>query len=152
MKRGLVALVSGLLFSAGLCLSGMTRPSKVLGFLDFWGHWDPSLAFVMVGAIAVSAIAFRASTKLRTPVLGDRFHVGPRRAAIGWRLVVGSAVFGVGWGLIGLCPGPAVTSLATGRPAAWLFVGAMLVGTLLVDVLDRSTEAASEPHEGSRAL
>jgi uncharacterized membrane protein YedE/YeeE len=102
---------------------------------------------VMVGAVAVSGIAFRASTHMRAPVLGDRFHVSPRTAAIGWRLVVGSALFGVGWGMIGLCPGPAVTSLATGRPAAWLFVGAMLLGTLLVDVLGRSA-----PHEGSPAL
>jgi hypothetical protein len=149
MRRGLVALGSGVLFSLGLCLSGMTRPSKILAFLDFFGKWDPSLAFVMVGAIGVSAVAFRTSAKWQAPVLDERFHVSPRNAPVDWRLVVGSALFGVGWGMLGLCPGPAVTSLVTGRPTAWLFVGAMFVGTYLVDVLGRATEAASDLHPSS---
>jgi uncharacterized membrane protein YedE/YeeE len=135
MRRGLTALISGVLFSTGLCVSGMTQPSKVLAFLDFIGPWDPSLAFVMVGAIGVSALAFRASARRSAPVLGDRFRLGTRTARIGWRLIVGSALFGVGWGMIGLCPGPAVTSMVTGLPGPWIFVGAMLAGTLLADVL-----------------
>jgi uncharacterized membrane protein YedE/YeeE len=138
MKRGLVALASGIVFSLGLCLSGMTHPSKVLGFLDFFGQWDPSLAFVMVGAISVSAVAFRLSRRRAAPLFDDRFHLARVGGKVDRRVLLGSAVFGVGWGLSGLCPGPAVTSLVTGRPAALVFVGAMVFGMLVVDVFERA--------------
>jgi thiosulfate dehydrogenase len=128
MKRDLVAFVAGVVFSAGLALSGMTQPSKVLGFLDFFGGWDPSLAFVMVGAIGVSAIAFHRSTRRASPVLGDRFRVPEKGAPIDRRLLAGAAIFGVGWGLAGLCPGPAVVSLASLQTGAIVFVVCMLVG------------------------
>ena len=131
MKRGLAAFGSGLVFSAGLCLSGMTRPSKVLAFLDVGGAWDASLAFVMAGAIAVAAVAFRASARRGTPLLGERFDVPRRASAIDARLIAGGAVFGVGWGLSGLCPGPAVVSLASGQIGAAVFVASMLAGMLL---------------------
>jgi uncharacterized membrane protein YedE/YeeE len=142
MKRGLAAIASGILFSLGLCLSGMTHPSKVLGFLDFFGQWDPSLAFVMAGAVGVSAIAFRLSRRRAAPLFDDRFHLARLGGKVDRRVLLGSAVFGVGWGLSGLCPGPAVTSLVTGRPAALVFVGAMLLGMAVVDVFERTTHAA----------
>jgi uncharacterized membrane protein YedE/YeeE len=142
MKRGLAALVSGTLFAFGLCLSGMTHPSKVLGFLDVFGRWDPSLAFVMAGAVSVSAVAFRVSTRRAAPFFDDRFRLGRTDAKVDMRVVLGSAVFGLGWGLSGLCPGPAVTSLVTGRPAAFVFVGAMFAGMALVDIFERTTSRA----------
>jgi uncharacterized protein len=132
VKRELAAFASGAIFSAGLCLSGMTRPNKILSFLDFFGHWDPSLAFVMVGAIAVSAWAFRVSARGgQRPLFGGRFHVPSANERIAPRLVAGSALFGVGWGLSGLCPGPAVTSLATGELGPLVFVASMLGGMAL---------------------
>lgn len=131
MKRNLVALVAGALFSVGLALAGMTRPRKVLAFLDLFGHWDPSLAFVMVGAIALSAVAFRVSSRLPSPALDTRFHAAPTDGAVRPRLLLGAATFGVGWGLSGLCPGPAVASLASGNLGSVVFVGAMLAGMAL---------------------
>jgi uncharacterized protein len=132
MKGGVVAFASGAMFSAGLLLSGMTKPAKVLAFLDVAGSWDPSLAFVMVGAITVTAIAFRASVRraspVPVPVLKDELRVPSLRARIDAKLVVGAAVFGVGWGLSGLCPGPAVVSLASGQLGAILYVASMIVG------------------------
>jgi hypothetical protein len=110
----------------------MTRPNKVLSFLDFFGHWDPSLAFVMVGAIAVSALAFRVAARGgQRPLLGGRFHIPAANVRIAPRLVAGSALFGVGWGLSGLCPGPAVTSLASGELGPLVFVSAMIGGMAL---------------------
>ena len=127
--QGAVALVSGALFSVGLALSGMTRAEKVLGFLDFFRRWDPSLVFVMGGAIAVHATAWRLLQGRDTPLLGERFLV-PTRRDLDARLLVGAALFGVGWGLAGFCPGPGLASLATGAPRALLFVAAMLAGNL----------------------
>ncbi len=138
MKRNVVAFLSGLIFAAGLALAGMTRPSKVLGFLDFFGHWDPSLAFVMVGAIGVSAIAFHVSLRRSAPLLADRFEVPDPRAAINSRVLVGSAIFGVGWGLSGLCPGPAVVSVASGQIGVLVFVASMLAGMVLLRAFDRA--------------
>jgi uncharacterized membrane protein YedE/YeeE len=128
MKRALVAFLSGVVFSAGLLLSGMTQPSKVLAFLDVSGAWDPSLALVMASAVAVSAAAFRASARLQSPRFDRRFLVPPRQGAIGVRLLAGAAIFGVGWGLSGLCPGPALVSLAAGNPGLIGFVAAMFCG------------------------
>jgi uncharacterized membrane protein YedE/YeeE len=129
--KGFVAFLSGLMFSGGLLLSGMTQPRKVMAFLDVSGAWDPSLALVMVGAIAVSAVAFWASTRLRTPVLDRRFRLPPSQGVIEARLVVGAILFGIGWGLSALCPGPAVVLVATGTPGAIAFVASMLGGMVI---------------------
>jgi uncharacterized membrane protein YedE/YeeE len=142
VRRALGALSAGLLFGGGLVVSGMTDPRNVVGFLDFTGHWNPSLAAVMLGAIAVHATALR--------VLGARGGVGrwaPPREAAPWldaRLVAGSAVFGVGWGLAGYCPGPALVALGFGAAPAWGFVGAMIVGVLLGEGVSRGGATSSE--------
>ncbi|MGO9708762.1 MAG: DUF6691 family protein [Polyangiaceae bacterium] len=149
MKRGVLAFLAGLVFSAGLTLSGMTRPSKVLAFLDVTGAWDPSLAFVMVGAIGVAAIAFRLSGPPRTPILGDRFRLPASLASIDPKLVTGAAIFGVGWGLSGLCPGPAVVAVASGQTGALVFVGAMIAGMAVEGAVMRLASAggSGEPQE-----
>jgi uncharacterized membrane protein YedE/YeeE len=147
MKRDLVAFGSGLVFAAGLCVSGMTHPSKVLAFLDVSGAWDPSLALVMVGAIAVAAWAFRARERRASPVLGGRFHVPPRTGAIDAKLVAGAAIFGLGWGASGLCPGPAIVSLASGQLGAVVFVCAMLVGIGLDGARSRATRGGGVAKE-----
>jgi uncharacterized membrane protein YedE/YeeE len=134
MRHPWVALLSGLLFAVGLALSGMTRPSKVLGFLDVAGSWDPSLALVMLGAVAVYAPAFAWSRRMRKPILDDRFAL-PDAARIDARLVIGSIVFGVGWGLSGYCPGPALTALGAGIEPAVYFVAALLAGAWLARAL-----------------
>jgi uncharacterized membrane protein YedE/YeeE len=122
-----IALLLGALFALGLGVGGMTRPTKVLAFLDVAGAWDPSLAFVMLAAVAVFALAFRVGVRRGKPMLAERFDL-PTRRAIDGRLLAGAALFGVGWGLAGLCPGPAITALASGEPAALVFVAAMLAG------------------------
>ncbi|MCM2252781.1 MAG: hypothetical protein NDJ19_10530 [Ramlibacter sp.] len=119
--------VAGLLFGVGLLLSGMTDPGKVIGFLDLAGAWDPSLAFVMAGAIGVGFFAFRAAHGRRRSLLGAPMQL-PGTKAIDWRLLAGSAVFGVGWGLSGFCPGPAVVAAGAGYWQALLYTLAMLAG------------------------
>jgi uncharacterized membrane protein YedE/YeeE len=126
----------GLLFGLGLILAGMTDPSKVLGFLDLAGLWDPSLAFVMGGAILVSLGAFTLAKKRTTSFLGGAMQM-PTRRDIDKRLVTGSLLFGAGWGLAGFCPGPALVSVGTGNPKAVVFVLAMLAGMALFEVLER---------------
>jgi uncharacterized membrane protein YedE/YeeE len=123
----LVDFAVGLLFGFGLLLSGMADPGKVTGFLDLAGVWDPSLAFVMAGGIAVGVVAFAIARKRTTAGLGGAIEL-PRRRDIDRRLVVGSLVFGVGWGLAGFCPGPAIVAAGAGNWQAWLFTAAMLVG------------------------
>ena len=130
--RTVVAFVSGVLFSAGLVLSGMTHPAKVQGFLDVSGRWDPSLAFVMGGAIAVMAPIVALVRRRGRPLFDTSLHE-PKPKAIDARLVGGSVLFGVGWGIGGLCPGPALVSLATGSLPIVAFVAAMLVGIWVVD-------------------
>jgi uncharacterized membrane protein YedE/YeeE len=120
----------GLLFGIGLCLSGMTNASKVLAFLDLGGAWDPSLAFVMGGAIAVALVAFRIAARREASLSGEPFH-WPTAKAIDARLIGGSLLFGVGWGLVGLCPGPAVADIGFLDRSAALFVLAMAVGMAL---------------------
>jgi uncharacterized protein len=124
----------GLIFGFGLLLSGMSDPAKVLNFLDFAGigsgTWDPSLAFVMIGAIAVAFIGYRSVLARPRPLLGERFHL-PTKQELDLRVISGPAIFGVGWGLAGFCPGPAITALGFGAPAAMIFVAAMAVGMLL---------------------
>jgi uncharacterized membrane protein YedE/YeeE len=123
----------GLLFGLGLILSGMTDPGKVLGFLDLFGLWDPSLAFVMGGAIFVGLFAFMLAKKRTTTFLGGALRL-PTSTEIDKRLLVGGLVFGAGWGLAGFCPGPAVVSLGAGQPKAAVFVLAMLAGMALFEL------------------
>jgi uncharacterized membrane protein YedE/YeeE len=128
--RFLTTLFAGLLFGTGLILSGMANPKKVQNFLDIFGSWDPSLAFVMGGAILVTAPGFWLVQKRTSPFFHDVFQL-PARNDIDARLVTGAAIFGVGWGLGGLCPGPAVTSLLFFTPGVLIFVPTMLVGMIL---------------------
>jgi uncharacterized protein len=120
-------LLAGLLFGIGLCLSGMTDPTKVLAFLDLGGAWDPSLAFVMGGAVAVAFVGFRIAGRRRASLTGEPFHL-PETKAIDARLIGGSVIFGLGWGLVGLCPGPAIADLGFLDPRAALFVLCMILG------------------------
>ncbi|HEY3540720.1 MAG TPA: DUF6691 family protein [Trinickia sp.] len=130
----LTALLSGLLFGIGLMLSGMANPAKVLGFLDIAGRWDPSLAFVMAGAIAIGAIAFAFAKRLKKSLLGLPMWI-PSSSSVTLRLVLGSAAFGVGWGLAGFCPGPALVALGAGFSKAWGFVAAMLAGMAVFELI-----------------
>ena len=130
-----MAVASGALFGLGLALAGMTRPDKVRAFLDFTGAWDPSLAFVMGGAIAVHAVAWRLIARRASPVFAAGFAL-PTRRDLDVRLLLGAAVFGVGWGLGGYCPGPALASLVTGSVPVLAFVGAMLAGLVVTARLD----------------
>jgi uncharacterized membrane protein YedE/YeeE len=126
----------GLLFGLGLLLSGMTDPGKVIGFLDFSGLWDPSLALVMGGAVAVGLFAFAIARRRTRSVLGGAMHL-PTARQIDRPLVVGALLFGLGWGLAGFCPGPALVSLAAGQPKAAAFVAAMLAGMVIFELADR---------------
>lgn len=126
------ALASGIVFGFGLSLSGMLNPVRVQGFLDVFGNWDPSLAFVLGGAVAVAFVGVHVMKKMRHPALDDSFHV-PTNRKIDAPLVIGSALFGLGWGIGGFCPGPAVASLSVGIPQTVLFVVAMLTGMTLYD-------------------
>jgi uncharacterized protein len=132
--------VVGLIFGFGLLLSGMSNPAKVLNFLDLGGivsgNWDPSLAFVMAGAIAVTFTGFRLVLRRSQPLFADRFHL-PTKRALDIRIVAGPAIFGVGWGLAGFCPGPALTALGFGSRAAFIFVAAMLSGMWLARFLSQ---------------
>ena len=139
-----VALASGLLFGLGLVVSGMANPAKVLAFLDLAGRWDPSLAFVMAGAIAVGLLAFRVARRRPESVLGLPMHM-PSATAIDRRLVGGSIVFGLGWGLAGFCPGPAVVALGAGSAKAAAFCAAMVLGMGLVERADRRRARTSPP-------
>ena len=142
MKNRLSEFLVGLLFGLGLILSGMTDPGKVLGFLDLAGLWDPSLAFVMGGAIAVGALAFAVAKKRTRSFLGGVMHA-PTARDIDKRLVLGSLLFGVGWGLAGFCPGPAIVSAAAGQPKAMVFIAAMLAGMWLFEMLERWAQRTS---------
>jgi uncharacterized membrane protein YedE/YeeE len=128
--------VVGLLFGLGLMLSGMTDPSKVIGFLDLFGQWDPSLAFVMGGAIAVGFFAFALAKKRTTNFLGGALHL-PKSTQIDKRLVLGNVMFGAGWGLAGFCPGPALVSMAAGQDKALVFVLAMVFGMIVYELIQR---------------
>lgn len=134
-KNNFLALLSGLLFGLGLILSGMANPAKVLGFLDLAGAWDPSLALVMGGAIAVGTVAFAIAGKRDLSLLGLTIHF-PTARHIDKRLVLGSLAFGIGWGLAGVCPGPALVLLGTGSVKGLVFVFAMLVGMGIFEYLE----------------
>jgi len=145
MQRASAAFLAGLIFGLGLVVSQMIDPAKVLGFLDTAGNWDPSLAFVMIGAIPVAAVGFRATRARPAPVLDIAFH-GATRIRIDAGLVIGSTLFGIGWGLVGFCPGPALTSLALGRWQSFVFVAAMLAGMLGYRFRDRATAVFVRRH------
>ena len=135
MRQPLIAFAAGLLFGAGLLISRMVDPAKVLGFLNFAGHWDPSLAFVMGGGVIIAALGFALGRRLDAPLAGGSFP-RLRRSGITARLAGGAAIFGVGWGLAGLCPGPAITALPLDPLVIAPFVGAMLAGIWVVRGLD----------------
>lgn len=134
--RKLIAFFAGLIFGIGLLLAGMANPAKVLGFLDLAGAWDPSLALVMVGAIGVALLPFTWARRQSRSLLGAAMQL-PQKRELDRQLILGSLVFGIGWGIAGICPGPGVAILLTGHWQALLFVAAMLAGMLLFTVLER---------------
>lgn len=134
--RNLTALLAGLIFGLGLLLAGMANPAKVLGFLDLAGAWDPSLALVMAGAIALAALPMSWAKRRRQSLLGAPMQI-PQKRELDRRLILGSLLFGIGWGIAGICPGPALAILLTGHWQAWLFAAAMLAGMGLFEVLER---------------
>lgn len=137
-----IALIAGLIFGIGLLLSGMTDPAKVTAFLDLAGAWDPSLGFVMAGAVGAATPAFILAKRRQKSVLGRPMQL-PTSTRIDKRLLIGSFAFGIGWGLAGYCPGPAITSLGTGSIAALIFTVAMLIGMLAFEGLERFRSSRS---------
>ncbi len=137
MLRNIAALVCGIVFGAGLGVSQMTNPDKVLDFFDVFGAWDPSLAFVMGGAVAVTAVAFRFVLKRPNPLLAETFSL-PTKADIDVRLLAGAAVYGVGWGLVGFCAGPSIAALAYGDSRVAIFVAALAAGVWLANIVTRA--------------
>jgi uncharacterized protein len=130
MRATIPALIAGVLFGAGLALSDMVNPARVQAFLDVAGSWDPALAFVMAGAVAASAIGYAAARARGTPLFGARFFI-PENRMLDRQLIAGAALFGIGWGLVGFCPGPAISGLVLGAWQPWLFVIAMVAGMVL---------------------
>lgn len=134
------AFAIGLIFGLGIALSGMINPAKVLNFFDLAGTWDPSLAFVMAGALAVAVPGYRLVLRRPAPVMEHRFQL-PDTRVIDRRLVLGSATFGVGWGIAGFCPGGALPALGTGEPGVYLFVASLIAGLLLARVIQSRTRS-----------
>jgi uncharacterized membrane protein YedE/YeeE len=134
--QALASFLCGLIFGAGLMISGMTQPAKVLGFLDVFGRWDPTLAFVMAGAVAISSLGYALARDQIRPIIAAQ-HFWPKKADINRPLVVGSVLFGIGWGLVGLCPGPALANLASLSPRVFVFVIAMVTGMSVFDLWQR---------------
>lgn len=130
------ALLIGMVFGAGIAISGMANPAKILNFFDIAGDWDPSLAFVMGGALSVALIGYRFVLKRPAPVFGSRFHL-PEKRDIDPGLIAGSALFGIGWGIGGFCPGGSIPAIGLGKPQAMLFVLAMVAGIWLARSLRR---------------
>ena len=135
IRKLLIPLVSGMIFGAGLAIGGMTDPARVRGFLDLFGNWDPTLAFVMGGAVLVMALAWVMQGKMLRPFFAEGFSL-PDRSDITPRLIGGSALFGIGWGIAGLCPGPGFAALAIEPGSAAIFVAAMLGGMLVVRFME----------------
>jgi hypothetical protein len=143
VSRIVVALISGLLFGLGLTVSQMINPAKVLGFLDVAGTWDPSLALVMASALAVTAVGFAVARRQPAPLCDTRYFA-PRDTQVDLRLVIGAVLFGIGWGLVGYCPGPALASLSVGSAASLIFVAAMLAGMGAFSLLQRRRSSATQ--------
>lgn len=135
IRETLVPLISGTIFGAGLTIGGMTDPARVRGFLNLFGDWDPTLAFVMGGAVLVMALAWVVQRRMQRPAFADVFSLPDRNDLTG-RLVGGSALFGIGWGIAGLCPGPGFAALAIAPASAAVFVAAMLAGMLAVRMIE----------------
>ncbi len=150
MNQLSVAFVSGFVFAIGLGIGGMTQPAKIVNFLDVAGNWDPSLAFVIGGAIFVHATLRQLTRGRPSAILGERFTV-PTRKDIDPRLVGGAAVFGLGWGLSGYCPGPALTALASGRATVLIFVGAMIGGMWLYTLTTQLRQVEPQPDQAAIA-
>ena len=144
MRRLITATLAGMLFGAGMVISDMINPARVLAFLDVTGAWDYSLALVMGGALIPSTIAWQIRKRMARPLFDVNFQV-PTRRDIDWQLVTGAALFGIGWGLVGFCPGPAIAALALGQRSAWIFVAAMLIGMVLHRVLMTQSVTQSDP-------
>lgn len=143
--RGIIAgVITGFLFGLGLCLSGMTSPAVIQGFLDIAGAWNPALVFVMAGGVAVTFLGYRLIVPKSRPLWAEKFSL-PASTRIDLRLLAGAAIFGIGWGLAGYCPGPAVVSLASGRPSVFLFVLSMLAGMILVRWIQGTSRATMTP-------
>ena len=136
--KNVLALISGLVFGFGLILSGMANPAKVIGFLDIAGSWDPSLAFVMGGAIAIGFFAFKYAETRDTTLLGEELNL-PRNKTVDKRLIGGSLVFGAGWGLGGFCPGPGLVSLGMGYSGGIIFALSMVVGMLAFELIQKNS-------------
>ena len=145
----IASLLCGFVFGAGLLISGMVEPTKVLAFLDIFGAWDPTLAVVMISALAVSVAGFMLATHGSRPLIAGQSY-WPKRTKIDQPLVIGSALFGIGWGLVGLCPGPALESLATLSPAVFAFVAAMAGGMLLHDLWQRSRPGGEDERQTAK--
>lgn len=133
MKKSLSAFLAGLIFSLGLGISGMTQTQKVIGFLDIFGNWDPSLLFVMIGAIVIHSIAYKLIRIRKTPILTSTLHISTK-TKITKSLIIGSIIFGVGWGLGGYCPGPAIVSVVTFDKHAIEFVFSMILGMIVFNI------------------
>ena len=142
MRKLVISALVGLLFSVGLALSGMTQPSKIIGFLDFLGDWDPTLLFVMAGAILVHLPLYRLVKKRKSPILSAKFLI-PDRRDIDKKLIAGAAIFGMGWGLAGFCPGPAIVAAGAGLAEALIFVAAMVAGFAIFQTGARFLGAAT---------
>ena len=147
----LVAFLCGLIFGFGLVVSQMSNPAKVFNFLDLAGRWDPSLIFVMGGAVATAAIGYRLAWRRKSPQLDSAFHL-PKKTQIDARLVGGAALFGIGWGLVGLCPGPALTALSFGGWPALLFVAAMIAGMIIFDRVSTRASRGSPASAGEQSI
>lgn len=142
MAKNIVGLLCGLIFGFGLALAGMTQPEKVLGFLDVAGKWDPCLLFVLGGAVGVTVVTFRFILRRKTPLLGQRYYFS-ERTNIDRPLLLGAALFGMGWGIGGYCPGPAMTLLAAPSWELWAFLPAMLVGIAAQKIMSAAREEKS---------
>jgi len=142
IRRGTL-VISGVLFAVGLALGGMTQPEKILGFLDIFGAWDPSLLFVMLGAVGVHSIAYRLTMRRASPVFAESFHV-PRRQELDARLIGGATLFGIGWGLAGYCPGPALVAASAFVSDAAILSASMFGGYLLFGWVQQWSERRSE--------
>ena len=135
--KNLIALITGILFALGLGISGMTQTHVVKGFLDLFGSWNPSLVGVMVGAIAINAIVYQLIKNKSRPLLGDKFYL-PTSKHLDKNLIIGAAIFGLGWGWAGICPGPGIVSLASGKMEFMVFVGSMIAGMYLFRLIKRN--------------
>lgn len=151
MNKIISAALIGLLFGAGIAVSGMIDPAKVLNFFDFAGTWDPSLAFVMGGALLVAAIGYRFVFRRAAPLLDRRFHL-PGKSRIDPPLLIGAAVFGVGWGMTGFCPGGSIPALGLGQPSAFVFVAALVAGIVAARAAVSWRAAMPAPHTSQESF